>query len=337
MQQTVLVADQNTQFLDQTRFFLEQQGFNFLQSINGEEAKLKLEHDQVDFFLVNVDLPLIDGPTLCEFVRKELGRPCATALMVSQGHPMPSPSRRNVADSLLIRPLQPRMLLTFIQNLETIRRLTIQNLELKRRLQDPNAPVQSVPVPAPVPVQAPIPEPVAVPTPAPIAPAAAANDEPDGPLYPMKWFRKLATLEVKRAIRFHQPLSLLLMAYDYTEEFLQGNGEETLEMLSNELGFALRSSIRAIDIPVQFSRDHLLILLPNTGIEGAIRGATRVKNAIYEHLRQGPATSYGPPTISIGATTSPTQGDFKFTDLLRDATRALREVRLQGGDGVFYC
>jgi two-component system cell cycle response regulator len=153
----------------------------------------------------------------------------------------------------------------------------------------------------------------------------------------MKWFRKLATLEVKRAIRFHQPLSLLLMAYDYTEEYLKAHPENVIELLSTELASALRNSIRAIDIPVQFSRDHLLILLPNTGIEGAIRGATRIKNTLYEHLRQSPAAPYHPPTVSIGATTSPTQGDFKFTDLLRDATRALREVRLQGGDGVFYC
>ncbi len=170
-----------------------------------------------------------------------------------------------------------------------------------------------------------------------VAAPAPAAEEPDGPLYPMKWFRKLATLEVKRAIRFHQPLSLLLMAYDYTEEYLQHHKEDVIEILSTELASALRNSIRAIDIPVQFSRDHLLILLPNTGIEGAIRGATRIKNTIYEQLRQSAAAPYHPPTVSIGATTSPTQGDFKFTDLLRDATRALREVRLQGGDGVFYC
>jgi diguanylate cyclase (GGDEF)-like protein len=336
MAQTVLVADANTQFLDQTRFFLEQQGYNCLQSINGEEAKLKLEHDNIDFFLVNVDLPLIDGASLCEYIRKELKKPCATALMVSQGHPLPQAHQRNAADSLLLRPLQPKMLYTFLQSLETIRRLTIQNLELKRRIQDPSIPMSA---PTPQPQQAPPPQPA--PQPAPIAPTpqppSGGSDDVDSPLYPMKWFRKLATLEVKRAIRFHQPLSLLLMAYDYTEDFLKNHNEEVFQILSDELAVALRQSIRAIDIPVQFSRDHLLILLPNTGIEGAIRGATRIKGSIYEYLRNTPAAPYGPPTVSIGATTSPTQGDFKFTDLLRDATRALREVRLQGGDGVFYC
>ena len=333
MSETILVADANTQFLDQTRYILEKHGYNFLQAHNGEEAKLKLELDQVDVFLVNLSLPSASGYSLCQFVKQELQKPIATALMVSQGHPPPAHEVLEWSDSLLMRPLRPKELLGTLRSLLTIRTLMMQNLELRRRIET-GEPIGSSPM-YPQPTAPPV-----VPVSAP-APAPAANvpppDETESPLYPMNWFRKLAALEVKRAIRFRQPLSLLLLSYDLTEEFLASHSEHVLEHLAEKLADAVRRSIRDIDIPVQFSRDHILMLLPNTGIEGAIQGASRIKEAISILLAQEISPEYGPPTISIGATTSSTQGTFKFTDLLRDATRALREVRSQGGDSVFYC
>jgi diguanylate cyclase (GGDEF)-like protein len=123
-----------------------------------------------------------------------------------------------------------------------------------------------------------------------------------------------------------------------TDEYLQSCPEDKLNLLSQKLAEAVRDVIRDIDIPVQFSQDHILILLPNTGIEGTIQEASRIKQEISLVLQREISTKYGDiPTISIGATTSSVQEAFKFTDLLRDATRALREIRAQGGDGVFYC
>lgn len=336
MSETILVADQNSQFLDQTRYLLEGQGYTFLQANNGEEAKLKLELDPVDILLANVNLPSISGPALAQFIRYDLQRPIPVALMVGQGGIFPTQEELQLADSLLMRPLRAKELFGCVQSLFTIRNLIMQNQELRRRIDGgggaPYESQQAMPAAAP-----PLPQPQAPPPAAPEPKKTLADEDPDSPLYPMSWFRKLAALEVKRAIRFHHPLSLLLLSYDFTEEYLEMHDEETIAHLSERLAHACRKVIRDIDIPVQFSRDHILMLLPNTGIEGAIQGASRIKNAIMDVLRAEIAAELGPPTLSIGATTSSTQGTFKFTDLLRDATRALREVRSQGGDGVFYC
>ncbi len=320
MSETILVADENTQFLDQARFVLEQHEYTFLQAINGEDAKLKLEEDDIDLFFVNAALPLIDGFELCRFVKEELRRPIATTLMFSQGSPLPDPEQTAIADNFLVRPIRPKDLLSVVQSASTIAKLLRQNYQLQRQLAEGSSPPQQAP-------QTPLP---------PTSQKKTDQEEIDSPLYSMTWFRRLAALEVKRAIRFHQPLSLLLLSYDLTDEHREILDQETLEQLSNTLAFAVRNVIRDIDIPVQFSREHILILLPSTGIEGAIQAATRIQKAVTELLHQE-FSHFQPPTISIGATTSSTQGTFKFTDLLKDATRALREVRSQGGNGVFYC
>ncbi|MEM1010312.1 MAG: diguanylate cyclase [Myxococcota bacterium] len=98
------------------------------------------------------------------------------------------------------------------------------------------------------------------------------------------------------------------------------------------LNKALKTSIREIDIPTRFSQEHTLVLLPHTDDEGAIEAATRLQRQLRAHDIPNAAKF----TVSIGVTTSPQQQAFKFTDLLRDATKALREVQRQGGNGVMY-
>ncbi len=320
MHETILVADPNIQFLDQTRALLESRNYQFVQAMDEQEARLRLEQNEIDLCLINLSLPSAGGTELYRYIREELNSPIPVAWMVGQGEPYPHPEVLDLAESILIRPLRPKELMSCIHNLRMTRHLLEQNYNLSQQLEGQGG------------VQAPQ--------------AAPPNEEParkeespdDTPLYPMSWFRKLAALEVKRAIRFQQPLSLLLMAYDMTDEYLQHCSTEQLEALAQSLAEVVRQTIRDIDIPVQFSQDHILILLPNTGIEGAIQEATRIRQDIWQMLRHELTAHYGEvPTISIGATTSSVQEAFKFTDLLRDATRALREVRAQGGDGVFYC
>lgn len=330
MRETILVADPNIDFLDQTRSILEQQNYQFIQAVNGEEAQFKLEQEDVDFLFVNTVLPLVDGITLCQFVREELQLPIPIMLMVGQGEAYPPPEALDIADGVLVRPIRPRELVSALHHLRVVRYFLQENIQLRQQLTDTPGNYTAPPAP-----EAPAP----TPPPAPSEPAAPPEPHPDDtPLYPMSWFKKLATLEVKRAIRFHHPLSLLLLANDLTDEYLEQTPPDVLAYLSQSLAQSVRNSIRDIDIPVQFSRDHILILLPNTDIEGAISAASRIRGAVYTLLQQAYAPNYGmPPSISIGATTSSVQEHFKFTDLLRDATRALREVRAQGGDGVFYC
>lgn len=328
MHEAILVADPNIQFLDHTRAILEHRHYQFVQAMDVQEARLRLEQDQVDICLINLNLPSHGGLELYKYIREELARPIPIAWMVAQGDVMPEAEILDLAEGLLLRPLDSKSLLGCIHSLRMSRHLLEQNYHLLQQME--NAEVYTGMEPASV-------APVVQEQSAPAQPPLSEEPEEDTPLYPMSWFRKLAALEVKRAIRFHQPLSLLLMAYDMTDEYLQQCLPGQLDVLSRSLAETVRQTIRDIDIPVQFSQDHILILLPNTGIEGAIQEATRIRQESLQILRQELTSRYGHiPTISVGATTSSIQEAFKFTDLLRDATRALREVRAQGGDGVFY-
>lgn len=336
MRETILVADGNIEFLDQTRSILTHHNYHFVQAMSGEEARMKLEQDDIDFCLVNQSLPPDTGLSLCQFVREDLQLPIPVALMVGQGDAYPPHETLDLVDGVLVRPLRPQELINCLHHLRVIRYFLQENAELRRQIAQgvPAAPATPIHVPEPTPQ--PVPEPTPQPAPQPAVPVESSPD--DTALYPMPWFKRLAALEVQRAIRFRQPLSLLLLAFDLTEPILQQTPEEDLAYLSAVLAQNVRDVIRSIDIPVQFSRDHILILLPNTGVQGVLTAADRIRSAVLHLMHQELAGryQYTIPTISIGATTSSTQESFQFTDLLRDATRALREVRANGGDGVFY-
>jgi len=333
MPETVLVADANIDFLDQTRAILERQSYQFIQAINGEDARFKLEQNEIDFFLVNARLPAMDGVELCQFVRQELQLPLPVALMVGQGNAYPPPEALDLADGLLVRPLRPQELLNCLHHLRVIRYFLQETMALREQiaqLEGGGAVASAAPqTPPPTPPPAAPPEPMPEALTATPAPKSAEPEEEEGPLYAMSWFRKMAALEVKRAIRFRHPLSLLLMAYDMTEEYLSAHPQETLEDLSDTLAHSVRSVIRDIDIPVQFSRDHILILLPNTDIEGAISAASRIKGAVTERLHQELMETHGtPPTISIGATTSSIRGRTSWRSTFRgQGSRLVGSVR----------
>ena len=343
MSEHVLVADPNTQFLDATRDILEGEGYRFTQAVNGEEAKLKIEEDPPDYMLANYRLDYVDGPSLVSYLRDSMGLNTPVAYLVELGaEPIPTEESEAV-EGVLMRPLRRKELLSCLRSLKAFRRLMDTMAELGHVAEDPIQAVgpgaEGVPFEEDEPTtEHTSPEHVAYGegTAGQTSPRDADSSLDEGPLYPMRWFKRLAVVEVKRAIRFSQPLSLLLMAYDFTEEFLDECPPETLDHLSSCLARAVKGAIREIDLPVNFSRDHILVLLPNTDVEGAIRGASRTKEAVAGTLDAELPLEWPRPTVSIGATTSPTQGKFKFTDLLRDATRALREARAQGGDSVFY-
>jgi PleD family two-component response regulator len=324
--ETVLVVDPNIEFLDRTRQILEEDGYRFLQSMHWEDARLKLEQETIDCLLVNALLDEEGGESLLEYARHTLGLTCGTALMVGQSDPMPDEYVMGRADLLLIRPLRPKELRLALQALAAIRSL----LQGGASYAEPVGYNESyLDEPTPVPAT---PEPPPVPPPVPVQPA----EDEDTPLYPMSWFRRLAVLEVKRAIYFGQPLSLLLLSYDMTEDFIAYHSEETLEQLAVALAYAVSQAAREVDLPVQFSRDHILVLLPNTDVIVVLEEASRLKDETTRLLSREFEGSLQPPSLSVGATTSTSDGPFKFTDLLKDATSALREVRSKGGDAVGY-
>jgi diguanylate cyclase (GGDEF)-like protein len=93
---------------------------------------------------------------------------------------------------------------------------------------------------------------------------------------------------------------------------------------------AIRSTLRASDIPARYGGDEFAIILPETNEEDARYAAERIIDAFRDHAFQGEQRGPVPIGASIGVATYPADGR-TATDLIAAADRALYRVKRDGG------
>ncbi len=147
--------------------------------------------------------------------------------------------------------------------------------------------------------------------------------------YQFEFFKKIVAIELKRSKRYSFPLSFMLVAFDEADAI---SGSEYARELFSALARIIREGIRDIDIPISFSEESILVMMPHTDIDGALVVADRIR----EQASLLPDT-YGvvdDTTVSIGAVCTQTAPRLDFGALMQQVTRALREAKRRGGDTV---
>lgn len=114
---------------------------------------------------------------------------------------------------------------------------------------------------------------------------------------------KMLELEVERAARFHQPLSVIALDIDYfkmiNDEFGHANGDMVLVQMSR----LLKKNVREIDLLARWGGDEFMILLPNTGLEAAAHTAEKLRQLIADaklDKRATITTSFGVAQLRQG-------------------------------------
>ncbi|MDX1749425.1 MAG: sensor domain-containing diguanylate cyclase [Methylophaga sp.] len=114
---------------------------------------------------------------------------------------------------------------------------------------------------------------------------------------------KTLELEVERAERFKQPLSIIALDIDdfkiVNDEFGHANGDMVLVQMSR----LLKKNIREIDLLARWGGDEFMILLPNTGLEAAAHTAEKLRQLIMDaklDKRATITTSFGVAQLRQG-------------------------------------
>lgn len=142
----------------------------------------------------------------------------------------------------------------------------------------------------------------------------------------LDFLKRLLFVEVKRSRRYAYPVSLLLLAVDGWEDLAPTlEAQARTGLLAEVLGIAT-GTLRDIDLAVPFSEERLIVLLPHTKEDGALRVARRLCGLVRDRS--------GTPrlTASVGVATHTGDGTVSFGSLVKRAGEALARARAAGGD-----
>jgi diguanylate cyclase (GGDEF)-like protein len=300
---TFLMVDPNERFLEKCGDIYRAAGYRMIPALDGRAAKETLQRNLVTGVLANLELPGISGAELCRFVKQQHDPRIPVVLMSTEDADGLSLAETAGADNVLFRPVKRAELLFCA-------RAMIRLGEVLRR-------------------------------PAPAAGTSGATPSSEettgkvqsGRLSQFEFFKAFLSVEIKRARRYGFPLSVMLTSLDRAEQIEKTHGQRVLRHLLGGLARAIRRSVRDIDIPVTLRDDTILVLMPHTDAEGAAHVAERVRQRIRRSVYREDALVIR-PTISIGETTYDKTNDRNFSQVVRRASKAMREAFRKGGDRV---
>ena len=128
-------------------------------------------------------------------------------------------------------------------------------------------------------------------------------------LYNARYLLSALDREVNRAARSQSKLSVLFLDLDRFKAVNDRFGHLIGSRVLRELGALLQESVRAIDTVGRYGGDEFTILLVDTGLEGALSVADRIRQSVADH---GFGAERGLDlrlTISVGVATFPVHGE----------------------------
>jgi diguanylate cyclase (GGDEF)-like protein len=134
-------------------------------------------------------------------------------------------------------------------------------------------------------------------------------------------FQTFLIMELKRARRYGYSLAACLVAVDGADELSPDERGDK----HGDVGRAIKSSIRDIDLPVDYADGRFLVFLPYTDLAGAGRVGERI---------EANARKLSEASVSVGISALKPGKQISFARLIRDASTALRAAQLKGGGQV---
>jgi diguanylate cyclase (GGDEF)-like protein len=143
-------------------------------------------------------------------------------------------------------------------------------------------------------------------------------------------FQQTLAREVDRAARFHRPLSLLMLDLDHFKQVNDAHGHQVGDAVLVQVADRIREEVREVDVVARYGGEEFVVVLPETGLEGAQHLADRICESIRARpLRTGAGDLA--VTVSIGVAVYPEHGDSPAS-LVRAADLALYVAKGDGRD-----
>lgn len=150
--------------------------------------------------------------------------------------------------------------------------------------------------------------------------------------------RKLFDMELRRhardAMEAGESLALLLLDIDHFKKFNDTYGHQTGDEVLKLLAMTMTKTVKGEDVPARYGGEEFAVILPRTGLQGAIKVADGIRERISTKKLVNRSTNQdlGKITVSIGA------GLFEFgeplVDLIKRTDQALYKAKAAGRNRV---
>jgi diguanylate cyclase (GGDEF)-like protein len=124
-------------------------------------------------------------------------------------------------------------------------------------------------------------------------------------LFNHRYFYEQLSHEVERSVRYHQPLTLLLMDMDNFKQINDVYGHMAGDKFLGMVGQAIARQIRSSDIGARYGGDEFVVILPNTTAEEARVTAEKLEAAVASTAALTSMDSSLRLGMSVGIATCP--------------------------------
>jgi len=158
----------------------------------------------------------------------------------------------------------------------------------------------------------------------------------DTQFYRFDIFKHIILMEIKKAKRYGYVVSLLLMAFDKYGEMMGWLDPDQRRNLFDLLKKAVVNNIRDIDIPLLFSEDKILVVMPHTDLKSAAIVADRIRGRVKE-IKTPASLAKIELSSSVAVASTQADPDAGFGTMIQNALRGLKEAEEKDGNVVMVC
>ena len=152
-------------------------------------------------------------------------------------------------------------------------------------------------------------------------------------LYNHHHFKEIIKKEYKKAKRYMQPLSCIMLDLDHFKSVNDTHGHQFGDLVLMQSATVLNNLVRDIDFVSRYGGEEFFIVLPNTNLKGAYILAERIRASFADNIFKQENISEI-VTVSIGVSSMSDENVLSERDLIENADKSLYRAKWRGRNNV---